>query len=227
MTDKTMTLLASYLDDGGWHTEAENVRNGVDLESYENEIRLIGWITRHLSQPAERGEAQEKAEPADGVMHARIGCDSDTEWFVELVHCLHTVRTAPTFPTREKAEAYLRGIELWLPTPHAERVRVPDGWQLVPLNPSPLMVGEGAWAHRQVDGEIAACYRAMVLSAPPIPLATPSPTIDVAAVREVIAECRRPMPKGRASSMYMDGYNDALNDVADKLSEIIGEIHEA
>lgn len=75
--------------------------------------------------------AQEKAEPADGVMHARIGCDSDTEWFVELVHCLHTVRTAPTFPTREKAEAYLRGIELWLPTPHAERVRVPDGWRVM------------------------------------------------------------------------------------------------
>lgn len=49
----TLTLLSSYLDDGGWHTEAENVRNGVDLKSYENEIRLIAWLNRHLTQPAQ------------------------------------------------------------------------------------------------------------------------------------------------------------------------------
>lgn len=50
-----MTLLSSYLDDGGWHTEAENVRNGVDLESYENELSLIDWLLRHahLTQPAQ------------------------------------------------------------------------------------------------------------------------------------------------------------------------------
>lgn len=53
--DEKMTLLSSYLDDGGWHTEAENVRNGVDLESYENELSLIDWLLRHahLAQPSQ------------------------------------------------------------------------------------------------------------------------------------------------------------------------------
>jgi hypothetical protein len=40
-------LLAMYLDDGGWHTEASNVREGIDLESYENELKLIKWMRRH------------------------------------------------------------------------------------------------------------------------------------------------------------------------------------
>lgn len=48
-------LLASYLDDGGHHGEADNVRNGTDLESYEVEFRLIDWILRHCkAPPAER-----------------------------------------------------------------------------------------------------------------------------------------------------------------------------
>ena len=47
-------LLASYLDDGGWHCEAENVREEIDLESYENELQLIDWLRRHhLTQPAQ------------------------------------------------------------------------------------------------------------------------------------------------------------------------------
>jgi hypothetical protein len=56
---EAMTLerewLASYLDDGGWHDEAANVRNGIDLESYETDLRLIDWLRRHthLSQPAQ------------------------------------------------------------------------------------------------------------------------------------------------------------------------------
>jgi hypothetical protein len=47
MAAKTSDLLSSYLDDGGHHTEAHNVRNAIDLESYENEMRLIDWMLRH------------------------------------------------------------------------------------------------------------------------------------------------------------------------------------
>lgn len=53
----------------------------------------------------------------DGVVkdiRARVMCDSETEWFVQLVHQGHTVRTFNTFPTREGAEKYLEGVRLWL-----------------------------------------------------------------------------------------------------------------
>jgi hypothetical protein len=55
------------------------------------------------------------------------------------------------------------------------------------------------------------------------PEATPSPTIDVAAVREVIAECRRPMPRISGKVDYYDGYDEAMSDVADQLEKIIGD----
>ena len=64
-------LLAFYLDDGGWHTEAENVRNGIDLESYENELRLIDWLRRHahLSRPAQAVDAGESYVQAMVQVH--------------------------------------------------------------------------------------------------------------------------------------------------------------
>jgi hypothetical protein len=47
-------LLARYLGDQGAYTEAENVREGIDLESYGNELRLIDWLRRHhITQPAQ------------------------------------------------------------------------------------------------------------------------------------------------------------------------------
>jgi hypothetical protein len=48
-------LLASFLDDGDWHTEAENVRKGIDLASYENELQLIDWLRRHTHPAAPTG----------------------------------------------------------------------------------------------------------------------------------------------------------------------------
>ena len=53
-------LLSSYLCDGGWHTEANNVLEGVDLDSYENELSLIDWLLRHV--PAMAAAPQ----PGDG-----------------------------------------------------------------------------------------------------------------------------------------------------------------
>lgn len=39
-------LLASCLDEWGHHQEAENVREGEDVESYEFELRVIGQLLR-------------------------------------------------------------------------------------------------------------------------------------------------------------------------------------
>lgn len=46
---------------------------------------------------------------------------------------------------------------------------VPEGWKLAPILPSPLMVGEGAWAARQVDATAADIWAAMLAAAPSAP----------------------------------------------------------
>lgn len=66
-----MTLLSSYLDDGGWHTEAENVRNGVDLESYENELSLIDWLLRH-AHPAQPAQSVDVERLLAALGHVRV-----------------------------------------------------------------------------------------------------------------------------------------------------------
>jgi hypothetical protein len=57
MTENTMTLdrelLAAYLTEYSWFTEADNVREGIDLESYENELQLIGFMLRMLGRNKE------------------------------------------------------------------------------------------------------------------------------------------------------------------------------
>jgi hypothetical protein len=52
MTDQTLycrELLSSYLTTKGFYTEAENVRIGVDLESYDNELSLIAFTLTALA----------------------------------------------------------------------------------------------------------------------------------------------------------------------------------
>ncbi|MHC1658234.1 hypothetical protein ACODUN_14430 [Stenotrophomonas riyadhensis] len=43
---RAQDLLASCLDEWGHHQEADNVREGEDLESYELELRIIGQLLR-------------------------------------------------------------------------------------------------------------------------------------------------------------------------------------
>ena len=43
---KARNLLASCLNEWGYHQEAGNVRDGDDLESYEFELRVIGQLLR-------------------------------------------------------------------------------------------------------------------------------------------------------------------------------------
>lgn len=52
---------------------------------------------------------------------------------------------------------------------------VPDGWQLVPKQPTPFMVGEGAFALRQVDATVTDAYAAMLASVPPVAAAPAAP----------------------------------------------------
>jgi hypothetical protein len=66
-------LLASYLDDGGWHAEAENVRKGIDLESYENELQLIDWLRRHATSSSPRRLAEAAATPTPRSDASTVG----------------------------------------------------------------------------------------------------------------------------------------------------------
>lgn len=200
MTDKTMTLLASYLDDGGWHIEADNVRNGVDLESYENETRLIDWITRHLSQPAERGEV--------GDEKCRRIQENRDYWYgvaEELRKRLwDATNTAPP-PAAGVPDAWPK-LELWFFRELSSAQRL----SLLDLHGFPVdEIGESHVWQKNALRQLL--------------YATPSPTIDVAAVREVIAECRRPMPRVSGKGDYYEGYDEAMSDVADQLEKIIGD----
>jgi hypothetical protein len=80
------------------------------------------------------------AQPVEAVdeprqdIRARIGCESEDEWFVTLVHGGHTVRTAKVFPTREGAEKYMEGVNLWLNVDADlahPRPTVPNGYTLI------------------------------------------------------------------------------------------------
>lgn len=102
-----------------------------------------------------------------------------------------------------------RAIHLSQP---AERVRVPDGWKLVPVDPTPDMIIAGIKANLEHAGKgvFGSIYKAMLFAAPE---ANPSPTIDVAAVREVIAWIRNDAI----------GYAGERHMAADKLASAIGD----
>lgn len=40
-------------------------------------------------------------------------------------------------------------------------------------------------------------------------------------LRELAGECRKPYPEGAHGTRYADGYNDAGNDIADRLESIL------
>lgn len=63
---------------------------------------------------------EDLSQPFRQDIQARVSTDDGSQWFVELVHCGHTVRTAKTFETRDGADGYLYGINLWLGTPSDE-----------------------------------------------------------------------------------------------------------
>lgn len=94
------SLLASYLDDGGWHDEASNVRNGVDLESYEVEFRLIDWILRHC-----------KAPPAERVM-VPDGMLDRIDAAIQRITDGHAPRRIPADPT--DVDLVLAEVRSWL-----------------------------------------------------------------------------------------------------------------
>lgn len=58
-------LLASCLDEWGHPCEAENVREGEDLESYESELRLISQLLYFGMDTAE-GHGRSTRTPTEG-----------------------------------------------------------------------------------------------------------------------------------------------------------------
>lgn len=61
-------LLANCLDEWGHHQEAENVREGEDLESYEFELRLIGQLLRFGFETGSGREAAALTPPEGYVL---------------------------------------------------------------------------------------------------------------------------------------------------------------
>jgi hypothetical protein len=173
MTDKTMTLeqrareiLASEYEacigEGPYFTYAEMARNGggdftmCSVRAVMRALEDSDAITRHLSQHAERGEA---------VAIGRID-ESESGMFVDF------------YPDRDLP----LGAEVYTTPPSA--AGVPDGWRLVPIEPTEEML-DAATMHDTTprDASIDQWNRdtwSFMLDA--APEATPSPTIDVAAV---------------------------------------------
>lgn len=86
---RAQELLASCLDEWGHRQEAENVREGEDLESYEFELRLIGQLLRFGFETGSGREAAVltppegyvlvPAEPTDAMLNSpSINCGPRT-----------------------------------------------------------------------------------------------------------------------------------------------------
>ncbi len=65
---RAQELLASCLDEWGHHQEAENVREGEDLQSYELELRLIGQLLRFGFETGNGREAAALTPPEGYVL---------------------------------------------------------------------------------------------------------------------------------------------------------------
>lgn len=133
---KKLSELVGNFDNDGSCMEAWDV---VELHLTQKKPLREDWDRAfpagtfdHLSQP--QPVAQGEAAGFQDI-RARIACDSESEWFVSLVHCGHTVRTAKTFPNREGAEGYLKGINLWLEGGDSPTRTIPTGHRVVPEQP--------------------------------------------------------------------------------------------
>lgn len=100
--------------------------------------------------------------------------------------------------------------------PPAERVRVPDGWKLVPIVPTVDMVEFGKAEILNPGMDYIRFNRAWKAALSAAPEAAPSPTIDVAAVREVIEKLHI-LPLNRK----VMGISDL--DIAKELARAIGD----
>lgn len=205
MTDKTMTL--------------EQVRDEMIQQVAANDYPTMGqvseWmnaITRHLSQPAERGEAQEKAEPV-AWLHQVVAGDGEPDQALSFAPDSFPLDTQLGFRS-------LGSIPLYTATPPA--AGVPDGWKLVPVEPTQEMLDTALRVHGDeafiakapaLVSALVKIHKAMLSAAPE---ATPSPAIDVAAVREVIEKLRI-LPLNRK----VMGISDL--DIAKELARAIGD----
>jgi hypothetical protein len=153
-------------------------------------------ITRHLSQPAERGEAQEKAGPvsedkfthaeAETIMRSAVGkgivventnmvwkvisADYQTEGVMsfsvpsavcQLESVFGISKRTLVISLAELQKAFPLYVD-YDTAPPAERVRVPDGWRLVPIKPTEEMFR----AANEAAGDLYLEWSAMLSAAP-------------------------------------------------------------
>lgn len=190
MTDKTMTLEPCPFCGGRAKVKTPYVRCvdcGAQMNPPDNELStaISAWNTRHLSKPAERGEAvavsQNIARSALSYGFSR-GFIAACEWPAPVTQDIYSKAFNDQCEKFVEANAYLYTA----PPPAAG---VPDGWKLVAVNEhfGDMMY----WVERAVTNghapDIDESWDAFSWREIP---ATPSLTIDVAAVRDVIEKLR-------------------------------------
>lgn len=173
MTDKKMTLEPCPFCGGRAKTKTPYVRCvdcGAQMNPPDNELptAISAWNHRHLSQPAERGEAVEKAEMV------RIVCDwANADPFPRFIEAETPDGKSISLPWHSRSDG-LKEFHLYTAQPPAGGV--PDKWQRTETESEQMTEYEKGVA----DGWDE-CRSAMIS-------ATPSPTIDVADVRTLL-EC--------------------------------------
>lgn len=217
MTDKTMTLDyydAGLLGEGGggeiswWH---DYIRSEL-YRAHEFYQGQANAITRHLSQPAERGEAVALPVPSS------IDTSHKNQAFVTLGFGDQSQRDSFVKATRSHRTA------LYTAPPPAAGV-LDENEASVAAIQFALTAEDGfAWLRLWNEGDFEACRREWpeapsqcYVGADPLLSTTPSPTIDVAAVREVIGELNCTLHQS------LQGAADFCGEQANKLARAIGD----
>ncbi|MBN5158824.1 MULTISPECIES: hypothetical protein [unclassified Stenotrophomonas] len=100
---RAQELLASCLDEWGHHQEAENVREGEDLESYEFELRVIDQLLRFGFETGSGREAAALTPPEGYVL-------VPAELLRMVAGCAYPVSSEINPRGYNWSEAYLDGV---------------------------------------------------------------------------------------------------------------------
>ncbi|MGX9958545.1 hypothetical protein ACW0US_07165 [Xanthomonas euvesicatoria] len=124
---KAQELLASCLREWGCYTEALNVSNGEDLESYEYDLRIIAQLLRFgFDTPSQQTPALSAAP--QGVPVPEYYGDVERGFFVPAA-----------FDRTVGFDSKRYSLPLYTAAP-----QVPEGWALVPVEPTPEMLASAA-----------------------------------------------------------------------------------
>ena len=144
--------------------ESQQFRNPVQIPPVYSDIIKAGYSAhaalRAAIEAAERQEPVTCKECGNPTMHSGNVCYG----------CAQKVEPAYTFHLDETGKAYLKGACVSKegdPLYTTPQPAIPDGWQLVPVEPTPEM---SSFANTGVHWQIAErIYKAMLAAAPEVP----------------------------------------------------------